>query len=104
MATIKAQLADADLALVRAAEAALDSLYDQYFGASAKDQFLLKPLIEHAAQGVLNARLSLLAPGTISAPADVAEAETIGAAVKAAATMQDLILGVARLIALVAKF
>lgn len=104
MPTIKAQLADADLALVKAAETALDSLYDRYFAASAKEQFLLKPLIEQAAQGVLNARLSLLAPGTISASEDVTEATNIDAAIRTAATMQEVVLGIARLIALVAKF
>lgn len=104
MASTKAKLADEDAALLEAAEATLDSLYERYFAASARDQLLLKPQIEQAAHGVLRARLLLLAPGTIAAAADVREANRIRGEVEQAAATQELILGVARLIALLAKF
>lgn len=104
VATIKSKLADADVALLDAAESALDVLYEQYFAASAKDQLLLKPQIEQAAHGVLNARLLLLAPGTIAADADVKEANRIRVEIEQAASTQELILGVVRLISLLARF
>jgi hypothetical protein len=104
MATTRAKLADDDAALVDTAEAALDALYEQYFEASAKDQLLLKPQIELAAQGVLKARILLLAPGTIAADADVKEANRIRGEIEQAASTQELILGVVRLISLLAKF
>jgi len=104
MPTTKATLADDDLAMVQAAEAALDSLYEQYFGAIAKDQLLLKPQIEQAAHGVLKARLLLLAPGTIASAGDVREANRIKAEIDQAASTQELVLGAAKLISLLARF
>ena len=104
MATKKATLDDDDLALVEAAEQALDSLYEQYFAASSKDQALLRPQIEAAAHGILKARLLLLAPGTIAAASDVTEAQRIKTEIDAAASTQELVLGVVKLISLLAKF
>ncbi len=104
MATTKATLADDDLAMVLAAETALDSLYEQYFAAGAKDQLLLRPQIEQAARGVLNARLLLLAPGTIASANDVRDANQIQSEIDQAASTQELILGVAKLISILARF
>lgn len=104
MATTKAKLADVDAELVKSAEETLDLLFAQFFAATAKDQLLLRPQIEQAAHGVLEARLLLLAPGTIGADADVQEANRIRKQVEEAASTQELILGAARLIAFLAKF
>jgi hypothetical protein len=104
MAPTKATLADDDLAMVQAAETALDSLYEQYFAAGPQDQLLLRPQIEQAARGVLNARLLLLAPGTIASANDVRDANQIQSEIDQAASTQELILGVAKLISLLARF
>lgn len=100
----KARRSDTDKALIEAAEAALDLLYDQYFASTALDQLLLKPQIEQAAHGVLKARLLLLAPGTIAVAADLKEANRIKDAIGQAATTQDTVIAAARLITLLARF
>ncbi len=102
--TPKALLDDQDLELLKTAEAALDALYEQYYAATPGDQLLLKPQIEQAARGVLNARLKLLEPGTLSAPGDVAEAKRIKDEIDKAASTQQLIIGAAKFISLLAKF
>ena len=99
----KAELADVDGALLKAAEAALDALSDRFFAASAEDQFLLKPQVVQAANGVLNARVLLLAPGILGTEEDVKEAKRIKKVIDKAASTQKLILGAARLIAFLAK-
>jgi len=102
--TPKAVLNDQDLAVVRTAEAALDALYEQYYVCNPPDQRVLKPRIEEAARSVLNARLKLLEPRTISEAGDVAEVNRIKDEITQASSSQQLIVDISKLLNLLRRF
>ena len=97
-------LDEQDKQFLGAAEAALTSAWDGYHAAPDSQKLLLYPQVELAYTRWLDVRMKLLKPGTMSDKEDVDEARRIHQEIDKAADNQQLVMGVVRLVGLLAKF
>lgn len=94
---------DNDAAMFDAMGSALIDLQLKYRAASVADRMLMRPTLEQLTNDYAKYQLRLLNEGVITTDADLAEMDTIKAAIDQAADRQELIAALGRTVAFVAK-
>ena len=85
------------------ADEALSEAWDRYHAAPDSEKLLLYPQVDLAYRKLLEARMKLLEPVTITTASDLAEIRKLRDAINNAADNQAVLMALVRIIAIVAK-